>query len=554
MLTTVALAAGMAAQPQSETSVRGFVLTHEGLPVTSGTVVVETRQPASVINVNIDADGSFRVITTRSGLHHVAITAPGFATHRVDVILPRSAQITLPAIRLATPTSYHARFVNADGETIASPRLRMRAIDDTAFGGGRPVDVQALSKTESDGSVTVGPLPRGVIAIVADAPDLAPARLANIVVAGEESVLEGGTIVLRAGSSLRIDVVDLNGAPIPNQVVTIDDVRLPSFGSSAPARTDQGGRVTFDRLAEGTYQVATAMTARCNTSPPMSAVQRVQIGGNGSARARLIVGGNAAVRVRSPQGPMGGVLVTATSGTGEHVELAAMRMQAGSRPLSSSFCSGVTNSEGIATFNNLPAGPYSLAVRLPNSSYLRNVEFRGDGRETPITIPDGLLSVRVTTAGGRPVANARVIWSGDGYRVTATATANGDVLLEGVGEGRGSVGVFAPGYIETYAKVAAGAGALEITMPPLPARQRQLRLVSKTGEPVALAIVELLPATAFDIGVIGVTDVNGIVRFPDVPPRELLVHILAAHYVPAQIKLPANTDALLTVTLVPDPQ
>jgi hypothetical protein len=542
------------AQTPGEPGIRGAVFTHENQPVPSGTVVLETRQPASIINVTIDHSGYFRAVTTRSGLYHLSIAVPGFATHRIDVIVPRSGSIELPPIRLATPTYYHARFVNTDGDTIVSPRLRMRVVDDNAFGIARMIDA-GLSRTESDGSTSAGPLPRGVIAMVFDTPGFAQTRLPDMTVTGEESVLDGGTIAIQPGSLLQVEVIDANGAPIANHPVSIEDVRSPSPLALPPARTDPLGRVTFDRLAEGAYRVGSVMTRQCNTSPPLSVVEPVRVSGNGAARARLVLGGTAAVRVRSPLGPLGGVSVSVTPGAGEQLETAVMRPINGPRPVSSSSCAGSTNADGVVSFDNVPAGPFSVGVRLPNSTYLRNVEFRGAGRPTPITIPDGLLSLRVTNAAnGRPIANARLIWSGGGYRVMATTTGNGDVLLEGVGEGPGVINAFARGFIDAAAKIAPASGPIEMGMQPLPGPRRQVRVVTKTGEPIEDAIVELLPSTVHDVGVIGVTDAKGVIQFPDVPPREVRAQVRAGNHLPSAITLPADSDAPITVTLAPAPR
>ena len=553
LLAAVALAATAGAQTANDARIRGYVFTHEDQPVRSGAIVLQASHPASTINATIDGSGSFQVVTTTSGLHHLSIDVPAFATHRVDVIVPRSRPVNLPPIRLARPTYYHARFVNADGDTIVSPRLRLRVVDDNRTGFGRTIDALALSEIESDGSVTLGPLPRGVLSLALDMPDLAQTRLPDITVTGEESLLERGTIVIQPGSVLQVEVVDLNGAPIPNHPVTIEDLRPSSPLSFPVARTTQQGRATFDRLAAGDYRVSAQMTRRCNTSQPMSVVRTVRVAGNGTARARLVLGGDAAVRVVSSFGPVGGVAVSVTPGRGEHLEQARMGFVPGAR--FSSSCHGSTNADGLVTFDNVSTGPFSVEVRGRTSTYVRYVDIRGDGRDTPIAIPDGLLSLRVTNAvDGRPVANARVTWSGDGYRVMATATGSGDVLLEGVGEGGGAVSVSAPGFVEATATIAPDSAPIEITVQPLPRGLRQVRVITKNGAPIEHAIVELLPPTVLDIGVIGVTDAKGVVVFTNLPPRDTRVRASAEGYLPSAISLAVDNDAPLDVVLVPAPR
>jgi hypothetical protein len=258
--------------------------------------------------------------------------------------------------------------------------------------------------------------------------------------------------------------------------------------------------------------------------------------------------------VLSPFGPVGGVLVAVTPGRGEHID-ARVRFLPGVRMMLSSSCGGSTNADGLATFNHIPGGPSTVEVRRSNSTYVSHVEFRGDGRETRIAIPDGLLSLRVTNAvDGRPIANARVTWSGAGYRVMATATGNGEVLLEGVGEGAGSVSVYAPGFVEATANVAPASAPIEMAVTPLPRSVRQVRVVTKGGEPIEHAIVELLPPTVLDIGSIGVTDAKGVIVFTNVPPRETSVRASAEGYLPAVITLPADSDKSVGVALVAAPR
>jgi hypothetical protein len=554
LLAAVALFAAAGAQTANDAGIRGYVFTHQDQPVRSGGIVVQTAQPASTINATIDESGYFRVITSAAGLHQLSIAVPGFATHRVDVIVPRSRSVNLPPIRLAMPTYFHARFVNGDGDTIVSPRLRIRAADDNSFGFGRMIDALALSSIESDGSITVGPLPRGVLALAVDTPGLAQTRLPDITVTGEESLIERGTIAIQPGSLLEVDVVDLVGTPIANHLVTIDDVRPSSPLSFLPARTDRQGRATFDRLAAGDYRVGTAMINHCNNSQPLSVVRTVRLSGSGVSRARLVLGGQAAVRVLTSFGPVGGAPVAVTPGRGEHID-ARTRFMPGTRMMLSASCGGSTNADGLVTFTNIPSGPFTVEVRRVNSTFVSHVEFRGDGRETSILIPDGLLSLRVVSAvDGRPIGSARVTWSGAGYRVMATATGNGEVLLEGVGEGAGSVNVYAPGFVDATAQVAPASAPIEIAVAPLPRSLRQVRVVAKSGEPIEHAIVELFPPTVLDIGVIGVTDANGTIVFTSVPARDTRARVSAEGYLPAAITLRADSDASLVVALAAAPR
>jgi len=539
-------------RPADDIGLRGSVTTHEDAPVSSGTVALQSAESSSVINASIDREGHFRAVTTASGMHWLTITVPGFAPHRVNVIVPASRRVTLPPIQLPVPTYFRAQFVNANGDIIVSPRLRGRSQD---AGDVRLLvfDSQGLTQIESDGSIVVGPLRRGLTTLALDMPMLAQTRLPDITIDGTDDVIDGGVITIQPGSVFHVDVVDGTGAPIANHLVSIEDVLPFSALSFQPARTDRQGRATFDRLAAGRYRVRTVATERCN-GVLLSTARLVSVNGNGLVGLRLVIGGSASLRVTSPLGSLAGIPVSIAPDSGEPLAAAPFAVLPGRPPaplMRPPSCGGSTDADGRVTFANVPPGAARIDVRLRTSTHLRRANVRGDGPEIAIAIPDGYLPLHVTSeTTGRPIANAMVTWNGGGYRVQAATTGNGDVLLEGVGDGVGSISVAASGFVTGEATVTeATATTHEVALRPSPRPRRQVRVVSETGEPVANAIVELLPATVLDVGVIAVSDAKGAVVFSQAPQGTFRAIVSADGFAPAAISLAGDTDTPVVVTL-----
>ena len=546
----VLVGAGTAARSQPDADargVRGSVGNHEATPIAEGTVTLRSSDGSSLLTTSLDQSGRFQIVPTTTGRHRLTIVAPGYAPRPVDVIVPASRTLALPALLLEAPVYFRARFVNSDGNVIVSPVIRRRSVgvDGVSFAtsadGGAHVD--------SDGSVTIGPLPSGMTTMALDMPGLAQSRLPDVTVSGDLRLHEGGTIVIPPGTVLRVEIVDDDGVPVANHPVAIEDVRSNSPLAFHPARTDQRGRATFDRLGAGRYRVSTPMIERCNGGATLSTGQLVTVNGTGNASVRITVGGRASLHVTSPLGPLAGVVVT-VSPDGEY---ATRTITMPGRPpiiLTPPGCSDRTDGDGRATFTHVPRGGARVSVRRHNSTFERRIDLRGDSRDVTIEVPDGAIQLHVTDASsGRPLPRAAVTWSGGGYRVLAIATGSGDVLLEGVGDSPGSIAVSASGFLDAKAAVPASPAPLEVALTPLPSANLRVRVVADTGEPIAHAIVLLAPATIFDVGVYAATDTNGVVRFTNVPAGAARVVAQADGFVGATLNLPRDSDAPATVTL-----
>ncbi len=537
-------------QPDAEaTGVRGGVVNHEATPLTEGAVTLQASVGSAVVSGQLDQSGRFRLVPTVAGRHRLRIVVPGYAPRLADVIVPSSRAMALPTLLLEEPAYFRAKFVTSDGEVIVSPAIRRRTVgpDGVTFPTGDG------SRVDADGSITIGPLADGVTSMALDMPGLAQTRLPDVTVRGDQRLHDGGTIVIQPGTVVHVAIVNLDGTPVADYPVTIEDAQPNSPLTLRTARTDSQGRATFDRLGAGRYRVSSSMLERCSGREPLSTGQQVTVNGTGNVGVRIVVGGRTALSVTSSQVPLAGRAVSVAPASSEHPTHARTITVAGKPPIvfAPPSCPGSTDGDGRATFAGVPGGAARVSVRLHNSTFERRVDLRGDGRDIAIEVPAGALQLRVINrSSGLPVPQASVTWNGGGYRVLATATGSGDVLLEGVGDSPGAIEVTAPGFLDAKAEVPGLAAPLEVAMTPAPSRDRRVVIVADTGEPIAHAIVLLAPATVFDVGVYATPDANGVVRFLNLPPGAARVAAQADGFVGAAVNLPADSDAPVTLTLV----
>jgi hypothetical protein len=522
ILQVLLLVSALQRAPADELGLSGYILAPDGTPVSGGTVAIQSAVvPATT---SIDRTGRFRYVPERPGTHRVVVSVPGFAPYRFSVTVPASRTVRLPVIHLAPATYFRVRFVSAAGEPLTAPQLRRRSLD----ARGIPIpDVPGdgvSNRIDGDGATTIGPLPRGITTLALDMPQLAQTRVPNVSVTGADTLIDGGTVIVQPGSVLHVDVVDGSGAPVPDHEVSLEDP-LPMSPLVFPGRvrTNQQGRVTFDRLAAGRYRVRTAAAGRCGMET-LSIARVVSVSGSGTVTTRLGVGDKATFRITSPLGPLRGILVSASPDSNPP--------QLPGRPMTfGASCGGRTDTDGRVTLATFPPGPARVTVHFANSTYVRRVEVPVGGRELAIVIPEGFLPLRVTNQlTNAPVAGASVAWTtGGGGRVEATTSATGDALLEGVGTTAGTLSTTARGY-QPAEEMLSEPPALphEVALSPAPGiiTSLQPRVVTMSGEPLPDAVVQLSSANPIEVPYVAVTDAKGVVTFSDAPSGTL--HLMAS--------------------------
>jgi len=547
MLLVLVLNALEPAQPPraaEEIGVTGYVLAPDGAPVSGGSVFLDAGRTTATI----DHTGRFRLFPTRSGLQQILVSAPGLAPYRFTVTVPAAMSLRLPVIHLAPAAYFRVRFVSAAGEPIAVLQLRRRSFDVSGNSIVDALDDRIADPARGDGAIVVGPLQRGIITMAVDNPSFAQTRLPDVNYDGAPKDVDGGTIVIQQpGAVLHVDLLDGNGVPVPEHDVNLEDALPRSPLVFRPARTNQQGRATFDRLAAGRYRVWTSAVGRCANQPPITAARVVALSGSGTVQTRLVVGGRATFHITSPLGPIRSTLISASPSVVSSLPPTLASRAAGSA------CRGTTDEDGRVTLSSFPPGPAHVDVRIGSSTYVRQVEVPSDGQELAVVIPNGFVQVRVVNAvTNQPVAGASITWTGGGARVETTATVTGEALLDGVGTTEGTLTVSAQGYAPAQEHLAEPPGILHdvALMPAAVTTNLSPRVITTSGEPLPNAVVELISANPSVISHVAVTDAKGVVSFSGVPPGSFQLIASADGFVTStkRIREDRNTEIVLTLS------
>jgi hypothetical protein len=506
--------------------VSGYVLGPDGEPVSGGTVVLRSR--GRQFTTAIEATGRFRLRPEVADASELQVMVPGLALYRASVMVPPSKTLKLPVVRLSPATYLRVQPVSASGEPIASPRIVRRSVDIT----GTPVSDSPGQSPEiaadADGTITVGPLPRGITALALITPELAPTRLPDVYVTGREPLLDAGKLVIDSGATLHVDIVDAMGAALPARDVFLEDLRPLSPLGLTRMRTNSAGRATFDRVATGQYRVRTLAAKLCNTRP-LAIARVVRVSERGTFLIRIVADGTARIRLTAPFGPRVGAQVSVSPDPFESEPLPGLRIAPESlvqpRLVTGSYvsemsCSGVTDANGQLVLPNFPPGPARVSMSLPNSRYVTRVTLPEDGREIGVLVPEGLLQVQATDAlTRRPVSGSTIAWTGaGGARIEARAVASGDALLEGIAPTPGMLLVEAMGYDRFLTKLAEPPATIyEVPLKPVSPGTLDARVLARSGEPLPDAVVTLTAEHPMEIPQLAVTDAKGAVRFVNVP-------------------------------------
>ena len=532
----------------------GTVLAPDGRPVAGGAVSLLLQR--SRVTASIQPDGHFSLRPDLAETGYLFVNVPGLAPFRIRVTVPPSRSVKLPPLRLWPPTYFRVRFISPDGQPVTAPNLRRESLDPEGTPIVQAPDQRIAIEVDANGTTTIGPLPLGKTLLALDNPPFALSRLPDLDVGPEATLLDGGTVVLQIGAVLNVDVVDDTGAPVSDHVVTLEDVARPSPLPGRTVHTDRDGRAAFDRLAAGRYRLRTSAAKRCGNRS-LALARTVSVSGTGTLRTRLVAGGSARFRFTSALGPIGGLSVSASPDAGPpspSLLAAPLLLARGvpSRPFETA-CHGTTDADGRIDLANFPPGPARIDVRLPNSTYARHTSVPQNSAEMEFTIPDGLLSVRVIQAATkRPIGGATAVWTGAGVRVEGTTVATGDALLEGVAASPGVLEVSAAGYTRAELKlVDPFNGSHEVTLSKAPLTSIDARITAAGGDPVANAVVELVPENPASIGHIAVGDAKGRVLFADLPPGALRLTAHADGFTPSSLRIPHDRRGEVMLTMSP---
>jgi hypothetical protein len=378
-----------------------------------------------------------------------------------------------------------------------------------------------------------------------DAPPHARTRLRDVSVSGASPLIEGGTITVHPGTRLEVEVVDGAGAPVAGHDVFLTDPAPLSPITFQPMKTDQLGRVSFDRLAPGQYALQAASAERCN-GRYLAIARDVTVPPSGSRLVQLVIGGRARVRLTSSGSPRAGIAVTATPADRDVQQQQPFWLRG---PFGLP-CLGVTDADGRATFPNFPPGRARIDVRLPNSTLIRRVAVPARVRDVTIDIPSGYLPLRVSSKRtGNPVPDAMIAWFSSGFRIEATTTATGEVLLDGIAAAGGTLRLDARGYQVHQARLPEAPPTLyEVALAQTRDAFLECRVLTASGEPIADAVVELVPQDLLTIGHVTTTNAQGIATFLSAPKGAVRLVARAEDHAAATVDVPADAREA-TVTL-----
>jgi hypothetical protein len=557
LVALLAAVPGAEQRPAAEPpAITGEVLAPDGTAVTAGNVALMTYSTMRA-TAAIDKTGRFRLQSDSQGWQRLFISVPGYAPYRADLSVPSSRTMALPAITLAEPAYLRARFVTVDGEPLGAMGVTRRTIDGYGSTIADPLD-HVQQQVAEDGTITIGPLPRGRALIAFDRAPFAPTRLPDVNVTGSQKLIDRGVITIQPAARLQVDVLDGEQRLVPRHEVWIEDAVQPSPLSFQPVRTDAQGRATFDRLGMGRYRVWTRSIERCNNAE-LTIARIVSASTSGTAAARLVIGGRATIRVTTPLGALysRAVRMSPDAPGASPWQTRFMNSSLGGRrpmtiPSFTPSCGGTTDGEGRVTLTPFPPGPAQVRVQLFNSTYVVRVNVPENPREIAITVPDGLLPVHVTNrSNGEPVRGAQLVWSTGGVRVEASTTPNGDALLEGVGTAGGTLTITDRDYQTLEGAFDETPGTLqEVALLPLSPARVPVRVIDSDGAPVADAIVELL-AGAGDTPEFVATDAKGVAAFTEVAAGTLRFTAHAKGFASATVQVPEEGRASIVITLKP---
>ena len=193
-------------------------------------------------------------------------------------------------------------------------------------------------------------------------------------------------------------------------------------------------------------------------------------------------------------------------------------------------------------------------MHFANSLYVRRLEVPIGGGEVAVSVPDGVIPVRVINAVKRePVPRAFVTWTIEGGgRSEATTTIVGEALLEGVGTKSGILTVTAPGFQPVEERLPEPPGILhDIALMPLPDTSLRVRVVTAAGEALSNAVVEVVPENPLVAPQIAVTDAKGVGTFLDAPAGTLRVTAIASGYLASTMRMSQANRLGAVMTLSP---
>lgn len=475
----------------SGSSIWGRVLDDLGRPIEGAKVgAYRTKEVDGMItmrglsqgeSVETDASGSFELggiqedaVTVRAWMDgHRAESQPGVAKGTGDVVL-----------RLTRHGVVEGKLVDTAGAPIAGSTVR--AIP----GEGRGHFIRALRgdvTTGADGSFRLDDVPAGAVTVEAQGDTHVDVRSSVEVQPG--ATTDGVRLVAARGATVEALVVDSAGEPVPDAEVEVKEAAMGSrtdgqflsFSTTVERTRDEHGHedVFIDdgsAKALGTATTGPDGIARIGGLPPGQVeviAKHDQMAPSRPAPLTLAASGVTEAKLALREG--GAAVLTVVDADGQPVPNATVVVD-GPRMANESGEERTekTNSDGVVSLAQLPAGPYVAAIRMPprpvkmgNAAFVigdmggdtledSRVEFTVRSRETvevqvlrPVLTT---LSGMLTDASG-PVARGKIELNRDRVADLVHSSLGGGYDAETDADGRFSIADIPAGdYVLSYGR------------------------------------------------------------------------------------------------------
>jgi protocatechuate 3,4-dioxygenase beta subunit len=301
-----------------------------------------------VLRAEAGADGRFRVEMLPAGGHVLGVTAPGYASKRVEANVPPGGRdVDLGDVELETGLAIRGRVRDGTGRPIAAANISGYQARSMAA----PYPVQSIS--EADGSFVLAGLQPGSYRVNATAPGYA----------GADRPLEAGAekveLVLSPAGSISGAVVDDAGRPVEAFRVNASPARREAdppgtmiMGPRNKIGTGTEGRFLLEDVAEGTYVVAASAPGQ--SSANVSGVKVSPGSTTDAGTIRLSAGGTVKGTVADAAGaPVAGAVI-AVRGPGRDYGSIGAGPQ------------GVSDPAGAFEVTGVPPGTLEVSASHPN--------------------------------------------------------------------------------------------------------------------------------------------------------------------------------------------
>jgi len=507
--------------------VAGRVTDGDGAPLPGAAVRVTAdadatphfRQDGAAGRAWTDPAGHFRVGGLAPGVsHRLRASAPGHA--------PLQRRVTPPGdglhLVLAPPPGAFGRVVDGADQPIGGVEVALHG-DPPAEPGAE----EAVAESDAGGVFRFAATPVGTVTLTARGEGWAPLTVRGVTVVdggdspGGEGPVDLGTLTLVRGVRIEGRVIDPEGLPLAGARVEprVDRRRrlAPAVTGVEPVATDASGRFSIADLVAGAvrdltfradgYLPRTMRAVRAPTEPLLEVVLRPAA----SVRGRVMDGDGRPIEAakvsidRSDDLP--GVAQAEAAGPG-------------------GSANAVTDAEGRYVLEGLSAGSFEIRAWSPRhraSPWTPVAVASGAAMDLPdlVLLPGETLAGRVTTVGGEPVAEVRVI---AGPRATRTGD-DGAYRLEGLDPGTQTLLFRHPRYPaqQREVEIHAGDNRLDVAFEP---GQTVAGRVLAGGRPVPGLRVRLEPEDVVrGIAAAARSDGDGHFRFEEVPDGRYAVGV-----------------------------